>query len=262
MAAPEPSNRLPPDLILIEKVTDYVKQYMSQYDASHDFDHVLRVLGLTRRIASSPPSPSSDPSSDPSPDSAQGQAQAPQLQSSPPYNPLLLTLSALLHDVGDKKYLQANANENPETMVYDLLTSFGAPHTLSETVQKIVSNVSFSAETQSAESRERVRRLVAEVPELGVVQDADRLDAIGAVGIGRAFTFGGAMGGKEKEKEKANGKGRGMQETIQHFVDKLEALEALMKTDEGRRLAVERTRRLRLFREWWGEEIGVDLGIH
>lgn len=69
------------------------------------------------------------------------------------------------------------------------------------------------------------------------------------------------MGGKEKEKEKANGKGRGMQETIQHFVDKLEALEALMKTDEGRRLAVERTRRLRLFREWWGEEIGVDLGI-
>lgn len=121
--------------------------------------------------------------------------------------------------------------------------------------------MSFSAETQSAESRERVRRLVAEVPELGVVQDADRLDAIGAVGIGRAFTFGGAMGGKEKEKEKANGKGRGMQETIQHFVDKLEALEALMKTDEGRRLAVERTRRLRLFREWWGEEIGVDLGI-
>ncbi|RJE18913.1 HDc [Aspergillus sclerotialis] len=142
-------------------------------------------------------------------------------------------------------------------MVYDLLISFGAPHSLSETVQKIVNNVSFSAETKSAESRERVRKLVEEVPELGVVQDADRLDAIGAVGIGRTFTFGGAMEAKGTTK----GKGRGMQETIQHFVDKLELLEGLMKTAEGRRLAAERTRRLRLFREWWGEEIGVALGI-
>jgi uncharacterized protein len=83
---------------------------------------------------------------------------------------------------------------------------------------------------------------VQEIPELGIVQDADRLDAIGAVGIGRTFTYGGAV-------RNAVQKGRGLQETIEHFTDKLECLEGLMKTTEGRRLAMERTRRLKLFEE-------------
>lgn len=69
------------------------------------------------------------------------------------------------------------------------------------------------------------------------MQDADRLDALGAVGIGRAFTFGGAKGGE------------GMGKTMNHFVEKLEKLQELMKTGEGRRIAGERTRRLVLFRE-------------
>ena len=211
---------------------------MSHYDGSHDFDHVLRVLGLARLIASfpSPQVPSSSTSS-PLPNS----------NASPPhYNPVIITLSALLHDVGDKKYLKPG--DSADTMVYELLVSFGAPDSLAEKIQRVVSNVSFSTETKSAESREKVRRLVQEIPELGVVQDADRLDAIGGVGIGRAFTYGGAAG-------KVGQKGRGMQETIEHFTDKLECLEGLMKTTEGRRLAAERTRRLKLFREWWGEEV-------
>lgn len=80
------------------------------------------------------------------------------------------------------------------------------------------------------------------------MQDADRLDALGAVGIGRAFTFGGAKGGERMEK------------TMNHFVEKLERLQELMKTGEGRRIAKERTRRLVLFREWWEEECGSDVG--
>lgn len=200
---------------------------MLHYDSSHDFDHVLRVLGLARRIASvlsAPDSPSS----------------------STRYDPLIITLSSLLHDVGDKKYLKPG--DNADTMVYELLVSFGAPNSLAEKIQTVVSNVSFSAETKSAESREKVQRLVQEIPELGIVQDADRLDAIGGIGIGRTFTYGGAVG-------KMGEKGRRMQDTIQHFVDKLECIEGLMKTIEGKRLAAERTRRLKIYREWWEEEI-------
>ncbi|KAK2812427.1 hypothetical protein FQN50_001428 [Emmonsiellopsis sp. PD_5] len=232
MADPEPKKSLhseaESETIIVEKVTEYVKQYMSHYDASHDFDHVLRVLGLARLIASAP----SDTNTN---------------VSTPHYNPLIITLSALLHDVGDKKYLKPG--ENADTMVSTLLISFGASNSLAGKIQKVVSNVSFSAETKTAETRENVRRLVREIPELGVVQDADRLDAIGSVGIGRTFTYGGAVGNR--------GKGRSMQETIEHFTDKLERLEGLMKTAEGRRLAGERTRRLKVFREWWEEETRV-----
>jgi uncharacterized protein len=234
-----PSNiSLVSDSILVEKVTAYVKQYMSHYDGSHDFDHVLRVLGLARLIASSP-----------SPQVLSSSTSSPLLNTNaapPHYSPIIITLSALLHDVGDKKYLKPG--ENADTMVYELLVSFGAPDSLAEKIQRVVSNVSFSTETKSAESREKVWRLVQEIPELGVVQDADRLDAIGAVGIGRTFTYGGVVG-------KSGQKGRGMQESIEHFTDKLERLEGMMKTTEGRRLAAERTRRLTLFREWWGEEV-------
>ncbi|EEH03498.1 hydrolase [Histoplasma capsulatum G186AR] len=226
-ASPSTNSSLVFDSILVEKVTSYVEEYMLHYDSSHDFDHVLRVLGLARRIASvlsAPDSPSS----------------------STRYDPLIITLSSLLHDVGDKKYLKPG--DNADTMVYELLVSFGAPNSLAEKIQTVVSNVSFSAETKSAESREKVQRLVQEIPELGIVQDADRLDAIGGIGIGRTFTYGGAVG-------KMGEKGRRMQDTIQHFVDKLECIEGLMKTIEGKRLAAERTRRLKIYREWWEEEI-------
>lgn len=82
------------------------------------------------------------------------------------------------------------------------------------------------------------------------MQDADRLDALGAVGIGRAFTFGGAHPKREM---------RGMQGTMEHIQEKLERLEGMMKTDEGRRMAAERTRRVKAFRAWWEEESG---GVH
>lgn len=211
---------------------------MSHYDASHDFTHIMRVLGLARHIASvEAQQVTSSGTSFPQ----QSTSNTPPLS----YNPTIITLSALLHDVGDRKYLKAG--ENSDTMVFELLKSFGADKALAETIQRIVNNVSFSNETKSAGSRENVKKLVEEIPELGVVQDADRLDAIGAVGIGRTFTYGGAVG-------RVDGDGRPMQETVQHFIDKLERLEGLMKTVQGRRLAAVRTRRLKLFREWWEEE--------
>ncbi|KAJ4133638.1 hypothetical protein NW768_005226 [Fusarium equiseti] len=196
------------DDTLIGKVTAYVEQYMSNYDASHDFNHIKRVLRLSHHIQTHTPSTSRS----------------------------LVTLAALLHDVGDKKYLRPG--EDPSRMVASVLVSFGAPQDLADTVQTICLGVSYSSEIKNPA---HTQSLVKKYPELAVVQDADRLDAIGAVGIARTFAFGGA-------------KSRTLENTMEHFDDKLLLLEGMMKTDEGRRMAKKRTERLRLMKEWWQEE--------
>ena len=89
--------------------------------------------------------------------------------------------------------------------------------------------------------------LTAAHPELAVVQDADRLDAMGAVGVGRAFTFGGA-------------KDRTLLQTMEHF-DRLLLREGLMRTAEAKRLAQKRAARLRLFEKWWMEEMTEEYGV-
>ncbi len=203
---------------LIAKVKLYVQRYMSAYDASHDYNHVLRVLALSHRISS----------------------QETEGGHSSRYDLLVITLAALLHDVGDKKYTSAKELEYP---VQTLLLEFGATTHLAEKVQKIVTHVSYSAEMRDPHL---VQTLVTELPELAVVQDADRLDAIGAIGIGRTFTFGGA-----KRKDEA------MEATIDHFKEKLENLEGMMKTRTGKTMARERTQRLITFRKWWEEESAI-----
>ncbi|KAH6899845.1 hypothetical protein B0T10DRAFT_9110 [Thelonectria olida] len=201
------------DDVLITQVTAYVERYMSNYDASHDFNHIQRVLRLALHIQSH--TPNTDRS--------------------------LVHLAALLHDVGDKKYLKPG--EDASTMVAAYLRSLGAPAALADTVQAICLGVSYSSEIKNPA---RVIALIGTHPELAVVQDADRLDAIGAVGLARTFAFGGA-------------KGRTLENTMEHFDDKLLLLEDMMKTDEGRRLAKERTARLRLVKEWWAAETGPDV---
>ncbi|KJZ71079.1 hypothetical protein HIM_09551 [Hirsutella minnesotensis 3608] len=200
---------------LIARVTEYVREYMSHYDGSHDFSHIERVLRLALHIQARTPSTSRT----------------------------LVTLSALLHDVGDSKYLRPG--EDATRLVGDVLRSMGARPEVADAVQSICLGVSYSGEVRDPSAA--AARLAAH-PELAVVQDADRLDAIGAVGIGRTFAFGGA-------------KGRHMGQTMEHFDDKLLRLEGMMKTPEGRRLARQRTERLRKMQEWWREEaegLGLD----
>ncbi|KAG5966189.1 hypothetical protein E4U57_003020 [Claviceps arundinis] len=204
-----------PDLIvddaLLANATSYVKTYMANYDPSHDFAHIQRVLRLATTIQVKTPNTDLP----------------------------IVQLAALLHDVGDKKYLQPG--QNPLRLVHEVLLSLGASEPLAQKVQAICSGVSYSSEIQDPE---KVTRLIEEHPELAVVQDADRLDAIGAVGIGRAFAFGGA-------------KGREMGQTMEHFEEKLVKLGGMMKTVEGRRLAAERTERIERMMEWWTLETEV-----
>lgn len=197
--------------LLVSQVTTYVKEFMNQYDGSHDYAHVQRVLGLALTIAASPTTRQCDIH--------------------------IVTLSALLHDVGDKKYLKPGDNSN--TMVQNVLLSFGADAALAKKVQTIVNAVSYSHEILNTEL---VQRLVLEYPELGAVQDADRLDAIGAIGIGRLFTFGGANSG------------RTLHDSMKLFDIKLENLEGMMKTRTGMELAKERTLKLNVFKDWWADE--------
>ncbi|KAG6019524.1 hypothetical protein E4U41_003181 [Claviceps citrina] len=204
-----------PDLVvedaLVANVTLYVQSYMANYDSSHDFAHIQRVVRLAERI----------------------QAQTPDAALP------VVRLAALLHDVGDSKYLAPG--QDPSRLVHEVLLSLGAAGPLAEKVQAICSGVSYSGEVRDPA---RVARLVGEHPELAVVQDADRLDALGAVGIGRAFAFGGA-------------RGRDMAQTMEHFGEKLVKLRGMMKTAEGRRLAEERTERIERMMEWWRLETEV-----
>ncbi|GAD92583.1 conserved hypothetical protein [Paecilomyces variotii No. 5] len=217
---------------LISSMTTFVTDYMSGYDPSHNPAHIYRVVHLAQTILEAERA----------------------LSPSTPYDSTVITLSALLHDIGDRKYLPASAtdpNLNPQTMVEQALLSAGADASLAARVQTIVSNVSYTHEKKNPE---QVRRLIDEegYRELAIVQDADRLDAIGAVGVGRCFTFLGAQG----KKHVTPGGEWVMDGAIEHFVDKLEKLEGMMKTETGKKMARVRTERLRVFRKWWEEETG------
>jgi uncharacterized protein len=200
---------------LLPQVEAYVSSYMSKFDASHNYQHVQRVLCLARKIE------------------VKERLQNPTIK----YDSGLIALSALLHDIGDRKYLQPGESKY---LASEALLSFGADEVLAGKVQTIINHVSYTSEVNGdpAEACQVLERF----PELGIVQDADRLDAIGAIGIGRCFAYGGA---------KTN---RSLEDTLGHFEVKLVKLEDMMKTATGKEMARARTERLRMFQEWWAEE--------
>jgi uncharacterized protein len=239
---------------LISAMTAYMTTCMSGHDPSHNPAHVHRVVKLAHEILTSERARSHTKFS--SDENVPGEKS---------YDDTIITLSAILHDIGDRKYLPAltaatTKQIEPTRMVYDVLIAHGADATVAERVQTIVSNVSYSNEVKNPE---RVRELVRTegYRELAIVQDADRLDALGAVGIGRCFVYLGSQGEKRRPKAGMNGENGEypaweMEESIEHFVEKLERLEGMMKTETGREMAKVRTQRLIEFRKWWEEETG------
>lgn len=204
---------------LVQQVSKYTENYFRdpKFDSSHDFNHVLRVTALAIKILESENNARSG---------------------GKPYDPLTVILGALLHDIDDRKYRVSNGEALSE--VQKTLVKFGLEPVHAARVQTLVDGVSYSSEVKNPQ---RVRDLIITIPELAIVQDADRLDAIGAVGIGRCFAYGAAKTTRD------------LSSTMEHFDDKLFKLEDMMKTSTGQTLATRYTARLREFKKWWTEEL-------
>lgn len=160
----------------------------------------------------------------------------------------IIELGALLHDIGDHKFA---VHDGPYE-VSRLLNSLGVSENTIHEVVMINENISFS----------KGRHTMPKSDELQIVQDADRLDAMGAIGIARAFNYGGFKGNEIYDPEigLANSQGHVTTSsrsvsTVHHFYDKLLLLRDLMNTTTGRKLANERHEFMiryleQFFREW------------
>ena len=169
----------------------------------------------------------------------------------------VVQLSALLHDVDDWKY--CGDDEAAYPTIRAILSSAGWEAGLAERVCTVVRGVSFHGELGGKVETDLVT---------ACVQDADRLDAIGAVGIARCFTYGGAKNrvlydpavppavGLSKQEYMASGR---TQTTLNHFHEKLLLLRGMMKTASGRAMAEHRHAVTAAFvdefyAEWSGEQ--------
>lgn len=134
----------------------------------------------------------------------------------------LIELAAWLHDLGD--YKLHNGIDKSKELITTFLKSIVVEQSIINRVIEIVSQVSFSKGNKPSSI------------EAEIVQDADRLDAIGAIGIARCFAYGGSKNRilySPDEKEKENS-------SIQHFYDKLFKLKDMMNTESAKLIAAKR----------------------
>ena len=140
-----------------------------------------------------------------------------------------VALASLLHDVDDRKL-------SPETCVHKdravaFLRELHLPEAEIRKIVQIISEISFSEGNGAPSTLEGM-----------CVQDADRLDAIGAIGIARTFAFGGSRGRRIHDPQRSD-----QTTSIQHFYDKLLLLKDRMNTDAGKKMAARRDEFLREF---------------
>ncbi|XP_008221062.1 PREDICTED: uncharacterized protein YpgQ-like [Prunus mume] len=202
----------------VRKAEKLVEEAMKDNDASHDAAHVWRVRDLALSLAR--------------------EEQGLSLPSSNSNTMQIVELAALLHDIGDYKYLR---DPSEEKIVENFLDEEGIEESSKMKILRIIKGMGFKDELAGSAKNDLP-------PEFGVVQDADRLDAIGAIGIARCFTFGGsrnrvlhdpniqAQSDLSKEKYVNNDE----QTTVNHFHEKLLKLKALMKTKAGQKRAERR----------------------
>lgn len=211
---------------MITKTVEFVKQKLEGAEAGHDWFHIERVWKLSLRIAATEKA-----------------------------DITVVALAALLHDIADPKF-----HEGDETLALriseDFLSKLGVEAGIKNQILFIIKNISFKNRADAP----------SYLPvELKIVQDADRLDAMGAIGIARTFNFGGFknnlmyhpdlppnLNQSKDEYKKSVGT------TINHFYEKLLFLKDLMNTDEGRRLAEERHEFMLQFLDQFYAEWNVD----
>lgn len=194
---------------IIEATKDFVKETLKNAESGHDWFHTLRVYNNARLIAKS--------------------------ESVDLY---IVALGALLHDIADSKFHNGDDNIAPR-VARKFLVQHNVDSFVIDSVIDIINNISFN---KSLETNNKTNSI-----ELDVVQDADRLDAIGAIGIARCFNYGGFKNRKLFDpsikpnlKMSKNEYKNSKAPTINHFYEKLLLLSDKMNTKTGKKIAKER----------------------
>ncbi|MEY9976781.1 HD domain-containing protein [Lysinibacillus sp. RC79] len=159
----------------------------------------------------------------------------------------VVKIAVLLHDVSDKKYTDSKEQENK------LIAELSLSEEKKQHIRDCIAQVSFNGGNE----------LEATSTEAKIVRDADRLDAIGAIGIARTFAYGGAKGRKLYDKEEDARTDMTEEEyrrkntsSVTHFYEKLLLLKDLMITEKGKQMAEERHQFMVQFLEQLQNEIG------
>jgi len=224
---------------VVQAAFQFSKDIMAKFDGSHDEQHLIRVWGNATVIAGAMESDLNDE------------------------DRLVIDLASVLHDVDDHKYRKDGQ---------DHLGSFFKSHEgeISEVVRHrvkyVIDNMGYSTEIKIP--IEEYLPILAKEKVLGVIQDADRLDAIGAVGIARCFTFGGSRNrglycskaieaAKQADypgtcPERVSDKNG---QTTMHFFDKLFHIKNRMKTAKGKELAEKRHATMEVFIRSLNDEV-------
>ena len=211
---------------IIQKTIAFVKKELAEAAGGHDWFHIERVYKNTLLIAKSENVDST-----------------------------VVTLAALLHDIADSKFNDGDETIGPKKAEAFLISQGVSDATIAH-VTAIIENISFKGgnKKQTFESKE-----------LEVVQDADRLDAIGAIGIARAFNYGGYKNRKLYDPEIAPNLKMTPEQykqstapTINHFYEKLLLLKDKMNTQTAKKIALKRHRFMedfltQFYKEWNGE---------
>ncbi|MGM5485054.1 MAG: HD domain-containing protein [Nanobdellota archaeon] len=212
---------------LIEKTKAYAKDKLSGEGSGHDWWHTYRVWKTSIRL---------------------GKEEKADL--------FTIQLAALLHDISDWKFNDGDTDAGPR-IAGEFLEGLDVDKKIIKDVKEIIRDMSFKGAKVSSPMRTK---------EGEVVQDADRLDAIGAIGIGRTFAYGGNKG-REMYNPETEPKEHGSFEeykknegtTINHFYEKLLLLKDRMNTKSAKEMAEKRHMFMkefldRFFLEWEGKE--------
>jgi uncharacterized protein len=212
---------------IIDKTIQFVKIQLQDAEGGHDWFHIERVWKNAKLIAKEEDC-----------DTA------------------VVELGALLHDIADSKFHDGDETVGPR-VAREFLESLELQEEIISHVEHIIKYISYKGGHQSKDFTSK---------ELDIVQDADRLDAIGAIGIARAFNYGGFKNRSiydpnsapdlhmTKEEYK-----KGTAPTINHFYEKLLLLKDLMHTETGKKTAQQRHDYMQSFlnqfyAEWNGEK--------
>jgi len=212
---------------VIDATADFVKTALQNAEGGHDWWHIERVWKNALTIARSEKA-----------------------------NLFVVTLAALLHDIADSKFNNGDEEIGP-IKARQFLQSLNVENATIDHVEKIICNISFKGGNF---------KTAFFSPELAVVQDADRLDALGAIGIARAFNYGGYKNRELYNPQIAPNMSMTKEvyknasaPTINHFYEKLLLLKDKMNTITGKQMAEERHLFMQsyldqFYREWEGEK--------